>query len=112
MLSSAGKSTLSGIDELLVFVELEVEVRAGASTRGTDVADDLSLGHGCAGANPYGKAVQMGIPAHVCRVVLDIDRFAIRAIPAGFADDAVTDGTNRSAPLRREIDACVRQIGL
>ncbi len=107
-----GKIDAQRVDELLVLIQFKMEMRAGRSAGRTYVADDLSFGDAHPAADSGGEALQMGIAACVRGIVLDINGFSVVAVPAGFANDTVADGTNRSASLSGKIHAHVRQIGL
>src|ERR1044071_10193493 len=105
-----GKIDAEWIDELLVFVKLEVEVRTGRSTGRADVTDDLAFRNRRPGMNPHGEAVQVSVAARVGRIVLDVDRFAVSTVPPGFGDHSIADRAHWSAALRGEIHAGVREV--
>src|SRR6185295_1225743 len=43
--------------------------------------------------------------------MFDVDGFAIAAIPAGFGDDPIPDGSHRCSSLRSKVDTGMGQVG-
>src|SRR5262245_10773802 len=106
-----GEINAEGVNVLLVFIELEVKMRAGSPSGGAYVADYLAFGDGDARVNPIGEAIQVGVAARVRGIMLQIDRLAVSAIPASFYDSAIANRPNRRASLCSEINAGVWEIG-
>ena len=100
------------VDVLLIFVELEVQVGAGAATGGAYVSDNLALPHRRAVVNPFRESIQMRVTACVSRAVLDIYGLSVISVPSGESDDAVAHSANRGSSLGGEVDAGMRQINL
>ena len=81
----------------------------GAPAGGAHIADDLSFLNLAAVSNTGGKIVQVRIAGHKTGIVLEIDGFSVRAVPAGLGDRAITDGPHRGAADRRKVDLDILQ---
>src|SRR5258706_14112580 len=82
----------------------------GATGR-TNKADNLSFGDCYSWMNSIGEAIEMSITAHVGRIMLDVNGFAVATAPTGLGNDSVPHGANRSATLGSKIATGVGQIG-
>src|SRR5690349_340047 len=99
------------VDVLVVLIDLEVEVRAGAQARGADEADNLAFEHLDAVAEPVRESLQMGVARGVAAVVRHLDQSSVAAfLPAGEGDSAVGDRAHGRTELRGEIDAVMRPV--
>ena len=96
------------VDILLIFVEFEVKMRAGAASGGAYESDNLALPHRRPVVNSFREPVQMGVTTGVSRIMLDVDSLSVITIPSGESDDAVAHSANRGSPVGGEVDARMR----
>src|SRR5688500_5198350 len=89
-----------------------MKVGTRGSTRRADITDHLALGNGSAAADPVGELFKMCVTRCIRGIVLNLDRFPVRAAPIGMRNDAVTHRANRCAALCREVNPSVGQIDL
>src|SRR5262245_61364760 len=102
-----------GIDIVLVFVKLEMEVGTCSSARRTNIAYDLSLAHAGAFGDAFGQRLQVRITRTESGVMADVDGSAVTAhLPPGEENFSVAHRAHRRAALGHEIDAVVRPLGL
>src|SRR5690348_13291213 len=105
-----GKINTQWIDVLLVFIELEMEVRPGSSAGRAYVADDLAFRNRCACSNTVCKSIEVPISGRIGRVMLNIDRLAIAAVPSGCGYNPVANGAHRCSALSGEVYAGMRHV--
>src|SRR5207247_7062654 len=76
---------------------LEVKVRAGAQTRGADVADRVCDLNARANVNAFRKAAHVAIAGDKAVGVTDFDQVAVAVAPSGTDECPVADSANRRA---------------
>ena len=107
-----GELNTEGIDVLLIFIELEMEMRAGRSASGSDITDDLSLDDSRAVTDPFGKPLKMGVTGCVCGIVLDFHRLAVNTVPVCERNYAITDRADRGSSFGGEVHPRMGHINL
>ncbi len=87
-----------------------MEMWTGSSTGRADVANNLAFEYLDAGADPGGKIIEVSVAARISGVMLDVDRFAVSAVPTCFGDYTVANRPDRRASLSSKIYSRVREI--
>src|SRR5207248_4666918 len=94
-----------GVDGLAVDAHLEVEVRAGAVSRASDVADHVALVHLLAAGDRDRALVTVG--GREVAAVVDHDEVAVAGFPAAVDDRPARGGPDRGAIADADVDALV-----
>ena len=107
-----GEINAQRIDVLLILVKLEMQMRAGCSAGGTDIADDLSFGDSRAVSDPFGKPIEMGVAGCVFGIVLDFNHFSVETVPVCERNHAIADRPDRGTSFGSEVHPRMGNINL
>lgn len=101
----ARELNLEGVEETAIFREAEVEVRAGGTTSGTDLADDMFFAYLLPLFDE--DAAEVSVVSDVAVRVFDGNEVAVSAFTSGESDESIGNDLHRCARWSAVVDAVV-----